>query len=116
MKYALECLYQLLLVNCDLSQRESEIFIWNRSVNNHGGAGRNIPLDLEVEHSNKYIKQGIHNLGVNVTESAVTRIAKAEKSARGIIDNVDRSLHRSIRSGKPSVLPQQIWMKLSKSW
>lgn len=27
------------------------------------------------------------------------------QSARGIIDNVDRNLHRSIRSGKPSASP-----------
>ena len=88
-KYALECLYQLLLVNGTLSKREPEIFTWNRSVNNHGGVGRNIPLDLEVEHSNKHVKQGIRNLGVNVTEPAITRIAKAERSVRGIVDNVD---------------------------
>lgn len=56
-KYALENLYQLLLVN-GLSQKESEIFEWNRTVNNHGGLGNNIPHDLEVEHSNNFNKQG----------------------------------------------------------
>ena len=60
-------------------------------------------MDLEVEHSNKHVKQGIRNLGVNVTEPAITRIAKAERSVRGIVDNVDKSLHRAIRSGKPSI-------------
>ena len=102
-KYALECLYQLLLVNGTLSKRESEIFTWNRSVNNHGGVGRNIPLDIEVEHSNKHVKEGIRNLVVNVTEPAITRIAKAERSVRGIVDKVDKSLHRAICSGKPSI-------------
>jgi len=99
-KYALESLYQLLLVNGALSEREAEIFTWNRSVNNHGGSGMNIPFDLEVEHSNNHIKQGINNLGLNVTENAVTRIARAEKPARTVFWNIDRSLKRSVRSGK----------------
>ena len=99
-KYALESLYQLLLVHGALSEREAEVFTWNRSVNNHGGSGMNIPFDLEVEHSNNHIKQGIKNLGVNVTENAVTRIARAEKPARTVFWNIDRSLHRSVRSGK----------------
>lgn len=55
-KYALESLYQLLLVNGALIEREAEVFTWNRSVNNHGGTGMNIPLDLEVEPSNNHIK------------------------------------------------------------
>ena len=48
-KYALESLYQLLLVHAALSEREAGVFTWHRSVNNHGGSGMNIPFDLEVE-------------------------------------------------------------------
>ena len=33
-KYALECLYQFFLVYALLSPRDSERFMWNRSVNN----------------------------------------------------------------------------------
>ena len=96
-KYALESLYQLLLVNGALSESEALVFTWNRSVNNHGGLGLNIPFDLEVEHSNHYLKQGIAKLGVNVTESAVTRIAKGEKAAREIFSRVDKNLQRAVR-------------------
>ena len=99
-KYALESLYQQLLVNGALTKSEAHVFTWNRSVNNHGGFGSNIPFDLEVEHSNNYIKQGIVNLGVNVTETAVTRIAKAEKPAREVFETIDRSLQRPVCSGK----------------
>lgn len=35
-KYALECLHQFFLVHALLSQRDSERFVWNRSVNNSG--------------------------------------------------------------------------------
>ena len=99
-KYALESLYQQLLVNGALSKSEAHVFTWNRTVNNRGGLGSNIPFDLEVEHSNNYIKQGIVHLGVNVTESAVTRIAKAEKPAREVFGKIDKSLQRPVRSGK----------------
>ena len=62
-KYALECLYQFFLVRGLLSQRDSERFAWNCSVNNSGKKGDNIPLDEDTEHDNNAIKQGIRNLG-----------------------------------------------------
>jgi hypothetical protein len=99
-KYALESLYQLLLVKGVLSKRDALRFIWNRSVNNKGGLGMNIPLDLAVEHSNNFLKQSINHLGVNLTENAVTRISKAEAPMRGVMDNIDRDLKRIRRSGK----------------
>lgn len=98
-KYALESLYQLILSN-GLSAKEAEIFVWNRTVNNHGGHGKNIPHDLEVEHSNNYNKQAYGNLGMSLTEKAVTRISQAEKPVKGVIGKVDKLLLRSIRSGK----------------
>lgn len=46
-KYALESLYQLLLARgLSVREKESEVFVWNRTVNNHGGLGNNIPHDL----------------------------------------------------------------------
>ena len=44
-KYTLECLYQFFLLCGLLSQRDSERFVWNHSVNNSGKKGANIPLD-----------------------------------------------------------------------
>lgn len=98
-KYALESLYQLVLVN-GLSQKESEMFVWNRTVNNHGGLGNNIPHDLEVEHSNNFNKQGYCNIGANLSEKAVSRICYAEKPVRTISGKMDKLLQRFIRSGK----------------
>jgi hypothetical protein len=93
-KYALECLYQLFLVNSILSPRDSERFVWNRGVSTRGGLGNNIPADLEVEHSNKFIKASIKNLGPNITEKAVKRISQAENGVRSMSDNFDKSLKR----------------------
>ena len=101
-KYALECLYQFFLIYAVLSPRDSERFIWNRSVNNHGKKGNNIPLDEATEHSNNYVKQGIKNLGPNLTEEAISRICRAESSTSSILEKLDESLKRHGKSGKHS--------------
>ena len=98
-KYALECLYQFFLVYALLSPRDSERFTWNRSVNNTGQKGTNIPLDEDTEHSNNFIKQGIKNLGPNLTEGAVKRLSHAEKSSRSILGKLDESIKRATKSG-----------------
>ena len=101
-KYSLECLYQFFLVYALLSPRDSERIIWNRSVNNHGKKGANIPLHEATEHSNNFVKQSIKNLGPNLTEQVISRICKAESSTSSILQNLDKSLQRHGRSGKNS--------------
>ena len=101
-KYALECLYQFSLVFALLSHRGRERFTWNRSVNNNGVIGKNIPLDLDVEHSNDYLKQAIKHLGPNLTEKAFSRICKSEKGVRKITHCMDETLKRSRDPGKQS--------------
>ena len=99
-KYALECLYQFFLVRGLLSQRDSERFAWNCSVNNSGKKGDNIPLDEDTEHDNNAIKQGIRNLGPNVTENAVQRISYARSPTASILGNLDDSIKWQLPSGK----------------
>jgi len=101
-KYSLECLYQFFLVNALLSPRDAERFIWNRSVNNIGKKGTNIPLDEATEHSNNFIKQGIRNLGPNVTEKAVSRLLYSEMHTVKILGNLDETIKHMLRSGKHS--------------
>ena len=72
-KYALEALYLQLQQQALLSQRQAYRQRWNRSVNNRGGSGKNVPIDLEIEHDNNSIKEGIRKLGPNLTRAAVTR-------------------------------------------
>ncbi len=85
-----------------LSQRDSERFIWNRSINNHGKRGCNIPLDEATEHSNNFVKQAIKNLGPNITEAAVACICKSESTTRSILDKLDESISRHKRGGSHS--------------
>lgn len=99
-KYALECLYQSFLVQSLLSPTESERFDWNRSINNQCGKGCNIPHDLEVEHSNRFIKGSAKNVGPNLTDRAVQCICQAESGARSLTGNVNQGLNSIRGSGK----------------
>lgn len=101
-KYSLECLYQFFLVYSILSPRDSERFVWNRSVNNQGKKGTNIPLDESTEHSNNFVKQSIKNLGPNLTEAAISRICRAESLTSSILENLDESIKRHAKSQKHS--------------
>ena len=82
--------------------KKLQLFIWNRSVNNIGKKGTNIPLDEATEHSNNFIKQGIRNLGPNVTEKAVSRLSYSEMHTVKILGNLDETIKRMLRSGKHS--------------
>ena len=99
-KYALECLYQMFLVNSLLSPRDANRYVWNRGVNNHGIIGKNIPLDLEVEHSNRFLKQAIKNLGPNANPSSISRVCKAEMGTRMILENLQKSIYVSYKNSK----------------
>lgn len=101
-KYALKCLYQFFLVYAVLSPRDSERFTWNQSVNNTGQKGANIPLDEDTEHSNNFTKQGIKNLGPNLTEGAVQQPSHAQKSSRSILGKLDETIKYSTKSGQHS--------------
>ena len=90
------------LVYAILPPRDSERFTWNRSVNNTGKKGGNIPLDEDAEHSNNFTKQGIKNLGPNVTQKAVLRLSQAESSTRSILLNLYASIKRMTKSGQHS--------------
>ena len=95
----MQCLYQAFLVHSLLSPRESEKFVWNRGVNNKGGRCNSIRNDLEVEHSNFYVKGSAMNLGPNLTKKAVLHICHSQSGSRAMSDNVGDCLNRIHRSG-----------------
>lgn len=99
-KYALEALYLQLQQQAILSPRQAYRQRWNRGVNNHGGSGKNVPIDLEVEHDNNSIKEGIRKLGPNLTRAAVTRVARMLPVARATVLNVSKECNLMKRSGK----------------
>lgn len=76
-KYCLEALYQMFQINALLTPREAERMVWNRTVNNKGGLGNNVFMDLDLEHDNHGLKDIKGVLGANISEGSVTRICRA---------------------------------------
>lgn len=98
-KYALEGLYLQFQQQAILTHRQAYCQRWNRSVNNHGAQGKNVPLDLDLEHDNNYLKEAMRKMGPSSTEKSVTRVCRALKIAREVVENVNRDCQVMRRSG-----------------
>ena len=92
--------YLLFQINALLTPCEAHELKWNRSVNNHGAAGCNVPLDLDLEHDNNYIKEANRKMGRNLTTTAVTRNCSCCKVARELVELFDSECKIKKRSGK----------------
>ena len=55
-KYALASLLLQAGVSAMLTPRQAHRLTWNRTVNTKGGKGKNISLDLRLEHLNNIVK------------------------------------------------------------
>lgn len=87
-KYAWEALrlqFQLVVLPPSLSHQVK----WERFVNVHGGAGKNIPGDLFNEHENKLFQDTIGHVGANLTDKVVQRIARSVSTLASIKEQFD---------------------------
>ena len=60
-----------------LSPRKVCDLKWNRTVNTTGQIGKNVPVDLHMEHLNRRLKIMIRSLGANVSPNTVKHASKA---------------------------------------
>ena len=74
--YSIEALNLLLQVNFTLSARQSAQVKWCRCINTTNIAGRNIPMDLHIEHLNRRLKGTMRNMGSNMTKDSVKLAAE----------------------------------------
>ena len=106
-KYALEALLfqadQLAL----LSPWDAYRQLWNRSFNLRGGIGKNIPLDLMVEHNNNFIKEMVRNQGANVTFHSAQQISRASKGLDAVLTNLDNVLAIQTETGRHAVVDKR---------
>jgi len=69
-------------------------------VNNKGGPGKNVAIDLDLEHDNNDLTQPIKNLGPNVTVDAVRRISNGQQKSKQMLSSMDREILVKQWSGK----------------
>ena len=67
-----------------LSPRQICDIKWNRAVDTTGRIGKNIPVDLHMEHLNRRLKMMIRNLGANLSPTTVKRASKALSVVDGV--------------------------------
>ncbi len=94
---ALHFLHQRLYA---LSPRLSNQLIWGRFVNVRGIPGRNIPLDLHMEHLNRIAKGAIQNLKSNKTLRSISRVGRAIGTLAPLMDNFDEENSVPLTSSK----------------
>ena len=74
--YALEAFTLLVQYHFILPPALAEQLKWCRFINNHGIPGRNISMDLHMEHLNRLCKTAIEGLGANKSQKAIIRVGK----------------------------------------
>ena len=81
-----------LLATLLLEPEDSHTLVWERFVNTKGIQGRNISLDLHMEHLNCFLKELLKTLRSNLNVQNADRIAKAMNNIKILVDNTEKNL------------------------
>ena len=100
--YALACFEHVAHCQFFLSERTKELVQQEGFVNNRGGAETNMPMDLDLEHSNKFFKEHF-TLKTNVpSQSVLDRLSlsqdKLEKTLQNFYQEFKIHRHTPLRS------------------
>ena len=88
--YSIEALNLLLQVNYLLSPRESAQLKWCRCINTSGRQGRNISMDLYLEHLNRRLETALRNAGSNITDKSVSLAAESISVLQHICEQFEK--------------------------
>ena len=103
--YTIEAFQFLYQYQYGLPTRQAQQLIWSRFVNTQGVQGKNISLDLYLEHLNHICKTSIEHLGGNKTDDAIVRCGKVLGTMYRLLEKFDKDNSVSDVSGahlKPS--------------
>ena len=89
-KYTYAAFHLIAATQATLTPRQAHCLIWNRTVNNKDGPGRNISMDLRLEHFTKGMLKG---LGPNLTENAARRCSKSVGKTEALLQTIDDDLN-----------------------
>ena len=102
-KYAYAAFHLIAATQATLTPHQAHCLIWNRTVNNKGGPGRNISMDIRVEHLNNFTKCMLKGLGPNLTENAARRCSKSVGKIEALLQTIDDDLNVCRPSGHHKV-------------
>eukprot|EP00112_Aurelia_sp_Birch-Aquarium-sp1_P019824 Seg4989.1 transcript_id=Seg4989.1/GoldUCD/mRNA.D3Y31 product="hypothetical protein" protein_id=Seg4989.1/GoldUCD/D3Y31 len=81
-----------------LSERKSAQLLINRTINLHGGDGRNIPIDYAIELLNEEVKPDLKHKYGNLTTKTIERVFRSIKACKEVEKSID------IQTGKFSAI------------
>lgn len=103
-KYSYVTLLLLVRVYSLLSETQAFSLKWNRFCNTSAKIGKNIPLDLRLEHLNNLLKACLKALGANLNETSAKRVAASLNGIELVMQSVDEDCKfkpvSKIRGGK----------------
>ena len=99
-KYSVEAFHLLAQVNALLPPHLAHDLTWNRTCNVNGGEGKNIPLDLMVEHFNRVFKDDINTFRPNIGENSIARSSQAIGVMKEMLDKFDTLIKINKPSGR----------------
>ena len=102
-KYAYAAFHLIPAIQATLTPHQAHCLMWNRTVNNTGGPGRNISMYLRLEHLNNFTKGMLKDLGPNVTENAARRCSKSVGKTEALLKTTDDDLNVCRPSGHHKV-------------
>ena len=88
-----------------LSPRLSCQLMWGRFINSRGLPGKNIPVDLHMEHLNRIAKNALRNLGPNTSIASISRVGRSIGTLAPLLEKFDREnavSYSSSKYGKPT--------------
>lgn len=98
-QYAYSTFLLTVQINATLSPSLAHSLKWNRFWNGKGGKGKNISLDLHLEHLNNFLKSFLKRSGPNMTEQAADRVSRSLGVLKEMMDTTDNELAVSKSSG-----------------
>ena len=75
--YSVEAFHLLFEYEYAFTPRMKQQVMWERTINVHGKPGKNVSMDLHMEHINKECKQVMGSLGSNIGHTAVSGIGQS---------------------------------------
>lgn len=97
--YAYSTFLVTVQMNGTLSPQVAHSLKWNRFWSTRGGKGRNIPLDLHLEHLNGFLKSFLKGLGPNLNETSAARISRSIGVFKQMMAGTDMELGISRQTG-----------------
>ncbi|XP_022063315.1 uncharacterized protein LOC127536115 [Acanthochromis polyacanthus] len=97
--YAYSTFMLTVQLNATLSPQVAHSLMWNRFWSTRGGKGRNIPLDLHLEHLNGFLKSFLKGLGPNLNETSAARISRSIAVFKEMMAGTDLEMGISRQTG-----------------